>query len=695
MLSDARLKFANGRPVFITRIEDSDFSWLKAPVYALVIEDQIRANLRRDSEGYYSVEGGEIHLNPLKSCLSVDLLENGQSVLDEPFKYLLWDIEEDIAFYRLDTGKKVDPWEFRFGDNNSYAILCCNDILLDPPTNEWYAMFGGKAKLSLCRNGIPGNLKITIENEILWEAPTQPPGTDREKQVPPVIKALCDGGRLGKKVSVKLDVPNSIVPRRLKIGNQSLKVDTLPDGTFQANNLELLPGLDMSKNKTYLTGIYNGKWRTLPVTLSLRPVTGAVVQTISGLKPIDENKIIDKADLNGRPVYVSPPKNYSSALDDWAIMEGYNFCGRPKNKGVILSDSLYGFGEPLLLMEGPYNSQFCQPEKIAGGVIDTGEIFGVRPRDGGWDIHLRHDICLNNEYEVWVWYGDDELPEYINPQCCHSYGNYFHVPSNILDVEKMKIGWALSYKGEWLGSRWSDEYYMHRLNAIIEDTINWPRLACWLRWWRAPVLSKALKSSIMEKISEYRKETLLVWLGRNEEEYLDPRLKQTEGQHGWYEVIRSFYWNWQPGTEAAAELVKELGLISGDPFKDLSEGWSGYEELCRINPVMLATIIKTGLQVIYPGSTQSLRPFINILCNLIADLERNAGTSSLEAAKRNLLASAAESMKVDTAFIERVLLQEALKLINGELSENCNLRFSLEVQPLRSWLAIKLLQQLF
>ena len=86
------------------------------------------------------------------------------------------------------------------------------------------------------------------------------------------------------------------------------------------------------------------------------------------------------------------------------------------------------------------------------------------------------------------------------------------------------------------------------------------------------------------------------------------------------------------------------------------------------------------------------RIFLEILVNLLVDLAPSAGEGERDRSFTKLLDQSAQSLGFDSAFIEKSLLPDAVRLSAGTLGTARNLRIALAVRPFRRWLAAKLIQ---
>jgi hypothetical protein len=149
-------------------------------------------------------------------------------------------------------------------------------------------------------------------------------------------------------------------------------------------------------------------------------------------------------------------------------------------------------------------------------------------------------------------------------------------------------------------------------------------------------------------------------------------------------VVQDLFWTWRPSPLQALSLIGGLGLLSGDPAKDLSTGWTGFEDLLTVHPVLLALIARDGVPALYPQSPgRDTATLILALRDLVAGKGRGSDSGDWRQTREGLLQAAAKSMQVDRAFIDPGLMREARELVEGRSPARDNLRVALVVGPLR------------
>jgi hypothetical protein len=168
---------------------------------------------------------------------------------------------------------------------------------------------------------------------------------------------------------------------------------------------------------------------------------------------------------------------------------------------------------------------------------------------------------------------------------------------------------------------------------------------------------------------------------------------QDDWRPAWFHLVRQFFWTWRPQVDQAARLLVSLDLLTGDPARDLTTGWENYEQLLVCHPVLLVSVAALGLRALYPAASAAERVvMLRRLCNLVLELPPDAPDVTRQSALDRDLLTSANEMKVDVVFIRKRLLVEAKALRTGAPVNSENLKVALAVQPLRRWIAARLLE---
>jgi len=683
LLAPPRLSTSGDEPCFEITLSRKPPSWMTAPRYVLVLGKQARWQVSRNAGGEYVIEAERAVLPPVEPVLPVDLLLNGRSVLPEPLSLELYGEHEEIVAFHLSTGRKLDIWE-AMEPSRPCALLCAHDIVLDPSSPEWRMLFGGDRVLWLYRRGLPAELTATLAGELLW-TPVEQPTPKAANQFEPVVR--CRGGSWGDAVRVHADLEPGIEPRKLHIGNQTLRAHVAADGAVQFDSLRLGPEIDV-QTSAVLEFVSKGQLKRIPIRFETVPGIGAAVETAGKWKVLDGGVVLDRGDLTGRRLFVRPPPAWGSEvtpIEDWALVEGSNFCARPKSVDRDFQDCLFGLGQPLELGIGPYNRSGEDRIRLAKSVTDSGLIVSARREGERWRIVFRQAIEPGPSHAIWVW---------TNASVVCISGEWAETTweTEAAAMTGEPIAFALAFNGACVGTALGDPSpYLQLCDQIRRDS-DWLVTAAWLRWFRIPLLDDEVRHAIAERIRECWLDTFWTWL--NPDGAPAGGLRQNDPRtERWQYAMRRFFERWRPTRVESGELLRRFALLTGEPQHDIEQAWERYDELLDIHPALSANAAVNGIMDIYAAFRPSERRILlEMLENLLLDLAPAAGEAERGRSFAKLLDQSAQSLNVDTAFIERSLLPDAVRLSAGTLETARNLRIALAVRPFRRWLAAKLIQ---
>lgn len=282
---------------------------------------------------------------------------------------------------------------------------------------------------------------------------------------------------------------------------------------------------------------------------------------------------------------------------------------------------------------------------------------------------------------MWAWMLGEDSPRRIDDTSWREVDgeiNCFPSPGTIL-------GFAFSYRGIRLGSRWIDGSW-ERICQWVHQTSNWRNSASWLRWWRAPVSHSELRDAIGKRVLQEPVSTIRGWLLDEPE---DGSATQSEGQEEpWQTMVRSFLWGWQPSSVQSVEILGHFGLWTGYAESDMKS--ENYEVLLSTNPMLLAQVAINGAQVLYESAMKrELAALLRCLRNRI--LEPPIGGRWDEAYHEASLAASTD-LNVDEQFLLKSVVGDARRYMRGELTDSRNLKLALGSLLLRQIVAARLLE---
>jgi hypothetical protein len=682
LLAVPKLGLRGETPCFEIELARPVPEWMSEPRYVLVLGDSARVQVMRNDEGEYQIAGGSVALMPEQPAAPVDLLKDGISVLPEPFTLEFYGVDEEIAAFDFKTGRKLDVWE-PIQQARPFALLCAPDVCLHPAASERRFMFAGQRMLSIYRSGIPEGLTATLDGEPLWsplEALPQKTSSCSE------LVARCGGGAWGESVPVEVRVEPEMQVRKLLVAGRALKVVSAEGEMIRFESISLTPELETEKHAV-LEILNKGRLRRIPTRFEAAPCHGAALESGGKWQVLDATTRLDRADLARKRLFVRPPEFFDSqrtVREDWALLEGTNFCGRPRLNREFHS-FVYGFGQSLEIGLGPYNRVGDRRITISQAITDFGGIKSVSRSGERWQIAFRHRVEPETIRVVaWTASGILNVPHTAiewDDAVCSVACPFF---------ETAPVVFGACYDGVCVGTGIVEDPPYSQLCSLIEGSEDWEMTARFLRWFHLPVMESHVRNSIASRIAGNECRTLRVWTESGCPPA--PGLRQEDANRDrWHYVLRRFFERWRPRLADAGDLIQHFGLLCGDPARDLDTCWERHDELLSIHPVLLAAVADLGISSAYPEYPEARRIFLEMLQNMCLDLPRNSGGAERQRTEQEYLDEAARSIGVDPAFILRSLLVDARRLCSREQVKPRNLRIALAIRPFRQWLAAKLI----
>jgi len=691
LLAPPRLVMVDDQPAFKVQLEELWPESYQDRSYVLAFGSQNRVVVDRQPDGGYSLAGGDLMLDPVSPALDVTVISGGQPVLDERLRYALWNEEEEFTFYSA-SGLKLAESKVQ-ADRSPVFLVCAADIELSAPADRLYTIFSGGARVHHFRKGLPTGFSLSLGGELFWEIPDQA----KLKRKNPIsasqgkIAGLClpVNASWGGKARIRLNgLPPGMEPRRLLIGDMRLHIRRSTGQGAESEPFLVPTGVTSLAPRGMLIGLEGGELRRVPVEV-VSKFSGIAMESAAGWSVPRPHRVLDKADLQSRRVLAIP---HEGSLKEWAYTEGDRFLARPSSSGDSIGQELVGLGAPLYFRKGPYNSTE-KPLEISRAVIDSGVLGTAKRIDGGWAVALRQDLDLSDQFRLHAWYPKEPVPVVVEPS------HWRHDPQTRSLLVKSERGdvddpcsISLSFSGTSVGRTWCGNSAFNEIARIVSAATDWRMTASWLAWWHVPVLADEIRQAVALRVRARTADTLIAWMGLVGNEEMPQWMKDVTLKMK--AAIRVFFHGELPEPGKCAEILQALGLLSGDWYQDVDEAWERYENLLEISPVVLTHLVKSGTQELYGSKPVRVESLLQRLRCKIAGLpESDSSTTKADIAnvEKELLWSASRVMTVDDQFLTRSVLEEARRVLRSEASPVHNLDYCLDIQPVRDWIALRLL----
>ena len=323
--------------------------------YVIDLKGLHRAVVKRDDNRHFLIDR-PIIVSTASRVIPVEILSQDSSLLESELQLALCADDDELLIFDLDRGDQLDIWDDHLNLNRGCAMLCKSDLVIRPEASRVRRIFSGDWTIHRYPTGLPPDLRVQLEDQILWTPPT--------KQLPalpktPPVDVLCSGGAFGHRSHVRIVTQQHLNIRALYIGRQLLRPRT--PGDCSRLELELLPDVDYNRAKASVIVEENSRLRRLQARLILQgPITGAAIEHSGHWQPVIGAEVLDRADLFGRRLLVRPPLHWHGDpvdTEDWALLEGSSFCARLRRFSIRnLDTTTAGVGQSMSLNVGPYNN---------------------------------------------------------------------------------------------------------------------------------------------------------------------------------------------------------------------------------------------------------------------------------------------------------------------------------------------------
>jgi hypothetical protein len=164
-------------------------------------------------------------------------------------------------------------------------------------------------------------------------------------------------------------------------------------------------------------------------------------------------------------------------------------------------------------------------------------------------------------------------------------------------------------------------------------------------------------------------------------------------EEAWAAAAREFLWGWRPDPNQATELVKALGIWTGDIVRDSQQPPSleAVGLLARMSPILLVDTTTRALPTMYSYPKPQLAV---LLGRVLETINPNAAESGFRLDLACERYAKGES-RLDGRFILTSLIGAARALLRGDPQDTHNLRIAFHQAGLRELIGTALLRDAF
>lgn len=682
-LERPHLDWTHDAPQFVLRIADVSRLSLTASRYDIVNGADVVASLLRQPDGSYHHEP-TITL-PADHPRRVLILQDETAEVAITQAVDVWDPEEEVNLFDASTGIGVpDPWGTPLSRDRAYVLLTPQDLRVDPPPARWRQTAQGTRRFWDLPRGWPADLKVILDGEELWSPNVGASGRSRSDPLwTSHVRMQWRGGDTPGRLAFGESIRPVVAGLTPDIELITVRQGTVPCAfTTEGLNALLEPigvGPELSNGLSYILGLRCGEEHARVRRRLELPIHGITRLGPEGWEAISASAGVTTDEARTRAFRILlPPAGDGLALEP-VLFEGDTFSRRLHGNARALG-VLGGYGAPLRVLPRPYNTRE-ELVTIADRVTAPGIIQAVEQDPAGLRIHLSHPLEPAPQHRVLLWPAGRGPAGISVEQVRAASPNKWVLPNVPIDPMKTILG--IGYDGHRLGAWWPRDL---AVNWQVPDDDHCPplRTAALIRWFRLPVLDAGSSHMFQAFARHHPDAALAAWvLDRG----IPKGLYFEHAGEEWLATLRTVFWGWRPTVDQANAVIAALwDGVGPDPVREVAAA-------LRHDPLLLARLLGAWCGGLGASADRAdARARVRELRRAVAGLPPTAREDELSRQQVEMLARAGEIMEVDRNFLQRGVVEPALRNSSGggRLAEiqDKNLRTALAVAPFRDYLAL-------
>ena len=682
-------------PVFSSAVINlADFD-LTAERYKVRVGEKALTTLVAADDGAYSSYPEEIGLLTERPTLVASIIDdNGDTQASQLVE--LWDQDEDVELFDLQSGRRFDAYSKRRQTNRAYGLLASPDLAVEPSDLQFHEI-GSESntkRLYLLPSSNEHVVRVTLCGEEIWNssldggAPSKPPEPDWSKKVKTRVLP-SDRIRLdryeGSCVRIS-GIESDAELLYVRFGGRPLDFKLGEDGDYltedfditrvvAAGNLLALPQIK------FRVGLRRGSEQASVERTNILNVSGVLRASDGGWQVVKREDKLTVQDAKQIPYKVFLPGAGEDA-DSLALLEGPIFLKRLWRRPSPLGQ-LGGYGASLELRP-PYN--FTNFKMVVSAEVYDSGIFERAPAGDNAKIrfYLRHPLEPGRGHAIVLW-KIGEPPVMLNAlEIVEHQGCEWDIPIPGVSLEDRFA--ALAYEGARIGSWWpTNPSWSDASSSNAKET------TALLKWMHAPIVSPSWLPSVIALAQQYPAQLLTSWLL---DEGLPSSLIDTETEEQWKSSVRQVFAGWMPDSETAWEIITALGHAAADDPVSEALLTLLYEDPLLMGRIAKVWIVSPNLP--FPGGASEKKGLIDRMRFLVAGL--SPGLGSLQTREDEMLNQVSKLMNVDENFVKRGIVRPVLT--SSDYSElapvhRYNVETALSTAPFREYLGLRILSSLF
>ncbi|MCI0661515.1 MAG: hypothetical protein L0220_10610 [Acidobacteria bacterium] len=670
-------------PYFACRLIGLNTLGLSEATYDIEVDGQTRFKIHKQPDGDYQVSGdGEIRF-PLSASSGVVRLvghDGGEVALTEEVE--LWQSGEEATVFQLSNGRSLaDSYPTSMSPKSGYALLLAPDLKLDPEPEIWKKF--PSAKIFYLAPGWDSRISAMLGEYVLWQprlhqtaSNTQPAWVNQINIWIEAQQGSHDLYRWGHRVFLMVKHPADMEIKFARHRGVPLNIQQMSKDSARVG--PLLIGTDIDDDRLQITlGV---KWQNNIRTIKkeiIVEVVGAAKLNAAGWNPVHEKSELEAETARTAQIKIKPPARWDGReknVSDWAVMEGDQWIKSLSPNQTKIGE-LAGLGAPLTVRLGPYKAD-RDVVTVAQAVIDHGVLDKVSLDNGELQLHLTRELDPSKGYSITLWDVDGRIYETAPaPEKNH---RLWHCPLSGRTTDFIATG--ISFEGWRLGSCWQSNWSSRVKSVAGIDPL---KTAEMIRWFHLPLLSDQSLNDISKLAHHYPVEFLLAWLEKNGEGQTYSFGDLTEA---WLGAVRLIFRDWRPDVSSVSRIF--TGLSTDTDHTEVLANVS--QLLLRVDPRLLFKMLSVWTNE-QPDRSSALEKLKKLRLQIA-----EARIDTEYAAKfQTLLTESSKEWGVDTDFIEKVIIKDAIRSARGEAldrRDEMNISLAISSETLRRLLAISLIK---
>lgn len=538
-------------PRLLVPLRNLDGQGLTESGYEVLVEGQPAGRVVLQPSGSYEAEPPELEVSLDSPYATVELegLEGGDR---REFDLVLWDNDEEVQVFDGVDGHRLRPQE-KLATRRDYTFWLHEGVSLRPEPDRSRTLPNGQGRLIRLEGGwSPETCLVADGVEIRSLVVEHTPDWVRDTRLV-LLEDRKTPYRLGNRVALAVvGLPSGARIVSARCCRQPL---TFRQGALGAWDLEVELPAELTGPTLSTALVVEHQNRRHRFSTSTRvPILDAAIHLDEHWRPFRGLRRLSTRQLERAQVRFFLGEEKTS----FGLMEGNVFVQRPRRRVGRLAP-LGGYGGPLELREGPYNS----PEDglvLVREVVHQGLIERVERLEETVEITLHRPLEAGPDHFVLVWHSTGETEAFMADELAQSRGLVWRC--ELEQVPAGTVAVAIGYEDAWQGTGWEQGF-----------TVPWeasePRTtAGLLRWMHFPLLSQPWKRLTRQLVGDDPLACLRAWLFDRSVQGVAGRLSFEESE-GWFAVLRELFANFPVEEPMAYELWTALLQDTGLSWQEL------------------------------------------------------------------------------------------------------------------------------